>query len=179
MIRTDPGRDPAATGAQAVILSMGTDLEPLTQLESALVLRAGPASRNRLQALEDLPIGGAVVLPGTELSLELIIHIVIRSLEVGVSEASLERAFLHGLQRAADWGVETLAVPPLGVGAGNLEAEASARAMLGALRRHRLESLLPRTLVILGVDAYQEEVFQRAARAFDPHVTSPETSGGS
>lgn len=157
---------------------MGTDLEPLTRLEKALALRAGPASRTRLKALEDLPIGGAVVLPGTELALELIIHVVIRSLEEGVSEASLERAFLHGLQRAADWGVETLAVPPLGVGAGNLEAEQSARAMVGALRRHRLESLLPRTLVILGVDPYQKEVFERAARAFDPHLSSPETSGG-
>ncbi len=181
MIRVVRASDPVAAGADvgadALLLSVGTDLEALTSAERGLARQAGAAILGRLQSLGDLPMGGAVVTPGGELPFPFLIHVVIRSPEEAVSEAGIRRAFLNGLRQAGEWGVETLAAPPLGIGAGNLDAEDAARVMVEALQVHRMSSFLPRTLVILVGGRYEEEVFLQVSRRLVPPGPAPEVGG--
>ena len=61
------------------------------------------------------------------------------SREERVSRDGVRRATLAALQRAADFEIVHLALPPFGLGAGNLDVEDSASAMLEAVRRHAAE----------------------------------------
>ncbi len=155
--------DPGEGEGDALLLSMGTDLEPLTPAESRFAIQAGEASRSRLRAMKDLPLGAAVVMPGGGLPVEVLIHVVIRSMDEGVSPRSVRRAFQNGLRQAAAWGVHRLVVLPLGVGAGNLDAEEAAQIMTEVFLQHREGDALPGTLVVLAADGYQEDAFRRVA----------------
>ncbi|MFW5905087.1 MAG: hypothetical protein ACOCUZ_02610, partial [bacterium] len=64
----------------------------------------------------------------------------------------------------AEWGVRSLGAVPLGVGAGNLDAEDSARIMLSALAEHRGVSALPEEMVVLAGSEYEAEAFLGEAR---------------
>ncbi len=174
----DPVSAGAEVGAEALLLSVGTGLEALTSAERSLARQAGAETLGRLQSLGDLPMGGAVVTPGGELPFPFLIHVVIRSPEEAVSAAGIRRAFLNGLRQASEWGVETLAAPPLGIGAGNLDAEDAARVMVEALQVHRMSSFLPRTLVVLVGGRYEEEVFLQVSRRLVPPDPDREVGGG-
>jgi len=173
VIRVVPRGELADSGADALMLSMGSDLEALTSVERDFGRGAGRETLARLRALGDLDVGGVVVTPAGDLPTDFLIHVVIRSVDEAVSEAGLRRAFRNGLRQAAEWGVETLAVPPLGTGAGNLNAEESARIMIEELRAHRLERLFPRHLVVLVGDSYEEGAFRGAAERLVPSHERP------
>lgn len=154
--------DPAAAGADALLVSVSSDLEPLTTLEGRLVRSGGRELRRRLDALGEMPLGAAVVTPGGDLGLEMVIHVVIRTREEPIAERSLVQALRHGLEQAARWEVERLALPLLGIGAGNLDAEVAAALLIRVYREHRLSHPYPRSLVFLAETAYQEEAVRRA-----------------
>lgn len=163
MIQVVQVRGPEGLEGDALLLSMGTDLEPLTAMESRFAHEAGETSRDRLRAMGDVPLGAAVVMPGGELPVEVLIHVVIRSSEEGVSTRTVRRAFQNGLRQATAWGVARLAVLPLGVGAGNLDAEVVAPLMTELFVEHHRAHGLPEALLVLVADDYQEEAFRRAA----------------
>ena len=144
---------------QAAMRAVGSDLEPCSAVDQRMGIHAGAALLERLRAFGELPVGGAVVTPAGDLGSELLIHVVIRSVEEPVSEERVARAFRNGLRQAAEWGVGTLAVPPLGVGAGNLDAEASARVMCSVLEEHRAGSPAPSEVLFLASNDYEEEAF--------------------
>jgi len=148
--------------AEAVLRSVFSDLSADTPLGRRLETAAGPGFTERLQAMGELPVGGAVITPGGDLAVSFVIHAVIQSAEEPVRARSVEGALLNGLRRAAEWGIETLALPPLGTGAGNLDAEASAAAMVPVLREHLDASPYPREVIIAVASEYEEEVFLRA-----------------
>lgn len=149
---------------QAAMRSVGSDLEPCSAADHRIGVQAGADLLDRLRAFGDLPVGGAVVTPAGDLGSELLIHVVIRSAEEPVSEERVARAFRNGLRQAAEWGVGTLAVPPLGIGAGNLDAEVSARVMCSVLEAHRTRSSSPREVVFLASNEYEEETFSGEVR---------------
>ena len=147
--------------------SVGSDLEALTTVGQRLGVQAGDDVLSRLRAFGDLPVGGAVVTPGGGLGSDLIIHIVVRSSEEPISEGRISTAFRNGLRQTAEWEVEVLVVPPLGTGAGNLDAETSARIMCAVIKEHSLVAPFPREVIILAGSDYEEEAFSReAGRAF-------------
>ena len=162
MIRVSRSRL-AEVGADAVMRSVGADLQACTAVGQSLGDGAGDAVLESLRALGGLSVGGAVVTLGGDLDCDLFIHVVIRSSEEPVSEATLARAFQNGLRQASEWGVGVLAVPPIGIGAGNLEAEASARVMCAVAQEHATSAPNPSEVVVLAGSAYEEEVFSREA----------------
>ena len=155
VVRSDVG----ALQAGAVMRSVGSDLEPCSAADRRLGVDAGVEVLDRLRNSVELSVGGAVVTPGGNLGAELLIHVVIRSPEEPVSEERVARAFRNGLRQAAQWGVEVLAVPPLGVGAGNLNAETSARVMCSVLEAHLRDSRAPQEVLILASSDYEEVAF--------------------
>ncbi len=75
----------------------------------------------------------------------------------------MAKALRNGLRRADEWGVEALTLPPLGTGAGNLDAEAAAAVMVPILREWLLSDRQPRRIVIVVESEYEREAFERAS----------------
>jgi O-acetyl-ADP-ribose deacetylase (regulator of RNase III) len=78
-----------------------------------------------------------------------------------VSRSTVRQAVSSALQRAADWGIEHLALPPFGIGAGNLDIEESAEVIAEAIRRHRQSAKFPTTITIVVETAFEHDVFER------------------
>src|SRR5690606_34514788 len=116
-----------------------TDLEPCTPEDERVAVAAGPEMGERLRAFGEVPVGGALVTPGGAPGLPFLIHLVVRSREEPITEDRLRRALRNGLRHAAQWELGTVALPPLGTGAGNLDAEVSARVICESLRDHAFE----------------------------------------
>jgi O-acetyl-ADP-ribose deacetylase (regulator of RNase III) len=132
--------------ARPVNAELGATTPLLRRLETA----AGDALSRQLTLSEPLAVGSAVVTGAGELSVGLLIHAVVSSDSERVTASSVRRATLSALQRAADWRVSKLAIPPFGLGAGNLEPETSAEVMADALREHFTRAALPaRVLVVV------------------------------
>jgi O-acetyl-ADP-ribose deacetylase (regulator of RNase III) len=170
--------DPDLLEADAILRSVGADLEACTALDRRLGFLAGQEILDRLRDSGELPIGAALVTPGGGLPVTFLIHVVIRSSEEGISEQGIRRALVSGLRQAEEWGLRSLTVLPLGIGAGNLEAEASARVMLEVLRDHFLQALFPRDVTIAVATEYEEDAFRREATRFFPEYEPEPNRGG-
>lgn len=174
MIRVVRAPDPAQVAADAILREVGSDLEPLTSAGRALGGRAGPGALATLEATGEMPVGGALVTAGGDLTASLFIHVVLRSADEPVSEAGIRRAFRNGLRQAAEWDVETIAVLPLGIGAGNLDTEDSARIMVQVVLEHRAATTRPRMVLLLAAGDYEEETFRLEAERAG--ILAPETA---
>ncbi|GMR14309.1 MAG: hypothetical protein BMS9Abin29_2558 [Gemmatimonadota bacterium] len=148
--------------AQAVFRAVRWDLKPLTPGGRSVGLGAGEAIIERLEQMGDFPVGGAVVTPAGDLAVDFIIHLVIESVEEPVTESGVRKALTNGLRQACAWGVESVAIPALGTGAGCLDAEASARVILPVLKAFMGsgESLREATVVV--TNEYERAAFEAA-----------------
>jgi O-acetyl-ADP-ribose deacetylase (regulator of RNase III) len=122
---------------EAIARPVTAELTAPTPLLRRLELAAGPALDRQLRlAGEPLAVGAAVVSGAGDLRVQLLVHAVVVSREERVSRDGVRRAMLAALQRAADFEIGHLALPPFGLGAGNLDIEDSVAAMLEAVHQH-------------------------------------------
>ena len=141
---------------------MGGELEAVTAFAREVELAAGDDVAERLQRMHELPVGAAVVTPGGGLSVPFLIHVVVQSRDEPPSSTTVARALRNGLRRAAEWDLRTLALPPLGTGAGALETERSASVMLETVDAFAQEfGRAPGLEFLVGSD-YEEDVLRRA-----------------
>ena len=113
-----------------------SDLAAVTAAGREIDRVAGPKLTERLQALGETPLAGAVLTPSEDLEgPAFLIHVVVESPDEPWSLGALERGLTNGLRRAEEFAVESLALPPLGTGAGGLDLQDAARTMLGVLDR--------------------------------------------
>lgn len=162
MIRVVPS-DTADVACEAILRSVSSSLEADTPFSREVEVLAGPKVSQRLEAMGELPVGAAVITPGGGLSAGFIIHVVLHSLEEPLTSEGLRAALTNGLRRADEWGLETLALPPLGTGPGNLDAEEAAGIMVPLICEHLSRSSNPREVQILVGGGYEEDVFGKAA----------------
>lgn len=167
--------DPADAGAEAILRSVSSNLEPDTAFSRTVELAAGNEVSDRLQNMGELPVGAAVITPGGELNAAFLIHIVLQSAEEPVRIESLRSALQNGLRRAQEWGLGDLAIPPLGTGAGNLDAEESAGEMVSVIQRHLGQFEYPREVTILVATPYEEGVFREAVERSEPEAPARES----
>jgi O-acetyl-ADP-ribose deacetylase (regulator of RNase III) len=121
----------------AIIRPSTATLDATTPLLRKLELAGGASLLKQLRVSEPLPVGAAVVTGAGELPVELLVHAVVSSPTERVSRDGVRRAFRSALQRAHEWQLAHVAIPPLGLGAGNLALEDSATLMAEELLRHR------------------------------------------
>ena len=138
-----------------------SDNAPLTAEARDVLVGAGPTVVERLDQMGQLPVGGAFVTPGGTLGASFIIHVVTASEEEPETAVTVQKALRNGLRRAAEWGMESLALPPLGLGVGLLDAEDAARAMVEILINHLDEGQPPTVLTIVVTSEYEAEIFRR------------------
>jgi O-acetyl-ADP-ribose deacetylase (regulator of RNase III) len=157
-VRTD---DLAFVSADAIARPVDAELRATTPLMRRLEVAGGEGLARHLRVNEPLAVGSAVVTPAGALGVELLIHGVISSDTEPVSRTSVRQAVSSALQRAADWGIEHLALAPFGLGAGNLDVEESAEVTAEAVRRHRESAKCPRTITIVVETSFEHDVFER------------------
>jgi O-acetyl-ADP-ribose deacetylase (regulator of RNase III) len=122
--------DLAFIRADAVVRAANELLEPVTPAMAALDRHAGERFTALRQVASPLAAGAAVVTGGGNLAAPLVLHVVIRDRDRGTERDVVRRALVSAWQRAADWGLATLATPLVGVGAGQLTAETAAELLV-------------------------------------------------
>jgi len=151
--------DLADLEAEAILRSVSAGLDADTPFSRDVEILAGPAMTERLQAMGDLPVGAAVITPSGGIEAPFLIHVVLQSAEDPVSAESVRTALKNGLRRADEWGLASVALPPLGTGAGNLDLETAASVMIGVLNDHLSESEHPASVTIIVQTSFEQEVF--------------------
>jgi O-acetyl-ADP-ribose deacetylase (regulator of RNase III) len=157
-VRTD---DLAFVSADAIARPVDAELRATTPLMRRLEVAGGEKLAKHLHVNEPLAVGSAVVTPAGELGVELLIHGVVSSDTEPASRASVRQAVGGALQRAADFGIEHLAIAPFGIGAGNLDIEDSAEVIADVIRRHRQAAKHPATITVVVETEFEREVFER------------------
>jgi O-acetyl-ADP-ribose deacetylase (regulator of RNase III) len=146
---------------EAVMREVTSELGALTPVGRELEMQAGVKVMERLEGMGTLPVGGAVITPGGNLSAAFIIHTVIQSPDQPIASEGVRVGLLNGLRRATEWGIETLGVSPMGCGAGNLDAETTASVMVPLIREHMMTASLPREVTVAVANEYEQEAFTR------------------
>lgn len=141
--------DLAFYSGNAIIRPATATLGATTPLLRRLELAGGPALLDQLKVSEPLPVGSAVVTAAGGLPVELLVHAIVTSPTERVTRDGVRRAFRSALERVRDWQIADVAVPPLGLGAGNLELEVSAEVMAGELVRHIRMSSFPKNVTLV------------------------------
>ncbi len=151
----------AETRASALLNPVDAEQSAATPAARRVEMLAGPAALAQLAPLGELPVGAASITSGGELAAQFLIHVVVRSREDGVTRGGVRRALQNALRRAVEWGIPEIATPPLGTGAGNLDAEESAAVMVPVLREHLRTSPYPSRVRIVVESEYELEAFRR------------------
>ena len=147
-----------------IVRPVSSDLAPADVTSRKLVSAAGRGLEERLGRVGMLPVGGAVLTPAGDLAADYLIHVVVMSNDEPQSTLSIQRALRNGLRRAADWGLESLAVPALGLGAGSLDTETPARSLVEVLTQHLEKGRPPTDLTIVVSSDFELDLFTRVLR---------------
>lgn len=148
--------------AGAVMRPISSDFSPVTPAMGRLDRAAGPAVEAQCARLGELPAGSAVITAGGGLRAPFIVHVVVRTPEENATAGVVRRGLQNGLRRLAEWEIDSVAIAPLGTGAGNLDAEEAAAVMIPVLMDHFGAARHPSRVVLVVEDAYQQTVFGAA-----------------
>lgn len=158
----------ADTSCAAVLRPVSSEWDAVTPATRRLELAAGPELTEQCRRMGELPVGSAVITPAGVLpNAEWMVHVIVRSVLEPVTLDTVRRGLQNGLRRIAQMGIESVAVAPLGTGAGNLDAEESAREMIPVLLEHLQHARFPEVVEILVDSEYERQSFERQLRKFD------------
>jgi len=158
--------DLAFVSADALARPVTATLQATTPLLRRVEVAAGASLLAQLRTSESLAVGSAIVTGAGELGVELMVHAVVSSVDEPVTRGSVRTALASALQRAGDWGVGHLALPPFGLGAGNLAVEESAEVMMDVIARHMRARRAPlRVTVVVESDDEAEAFLARVGVA--------------
>ena len=104
---------------------------------------------DQLALSEPLAVGSAVVTGAGELPVDLLVHAVVSSATERVSREGVRRALRSALQRVLAWQIAEVAIPPFGLGAGNLDIDESAHLMADELARHLGTAAFPTRVTLV------------------------------
>lgn len=156
--------DLAFYDGEAIVRPVNADLGATTPLMRRLEQAAGPDLARQLQPQEPLPVGAAVVTGAGALATELLVHAVVSSDTEPATRATVRRALASALQRVESWRIGTIAIAPLGLGAGNLDIDASADVMLDVLAAHLRRAAFPTSVTFVVESDDEAQAVQHAVR---------------
>ncbi len=141
--------DLAFYDGDAIIRPATSMLGATTPLLRRLELAGGARLREQLSLAEPLQVGSAVVTAAGDLPVDLLVHAIVSDATQRVSRDGVRRAFRSALERANAWQIARVAIPPFGLGAGNLDLETSAELMADELTRHCRAGAFPTDVTIV------------------------------
>ena len=154
--------DLAFLAVDAILRPASDTLDPVASVSSRIDHLAGAAFAAERRVQSALEVGYAVVTGAGDLSAQFVIHAVIRGEQVNATRDSVRRALTSAWQRAAGWGLERIASPPIGAGAGQLGLADAAELMALTFAEHCRGGRPPTTLVIVA-DREDEQAIIEAA----------------
>ena len=160
MIRIVHG-DLAGAAIDAVLRPVTAEWTAVTHAMRRLEIAAGEGPAEQCRRLGELPVGSAVITPAGDLPAQFLIHAVVRSVDEPVTGSGVRRALQNGLRRLAEWGIERVAMAPLGTGAGNLDADEAASIMIPVLLEQMQAGGAPSEVEIYVDSEYEKDVFER------------------
>ena len=128
--------DLAFYSGDAIVRPATATLGATTPLLRRLEVAAGTRLLDQLTISEPLAVGSAVVTGAGDLPVGLLVHAIVSSDTERVSREGVRRALRSALQRVLAWQIAEIAIPPFGLGAGNLDIDESAQLMADELARH-------------------------------------------
>ena len=155
--------DLAFVPADAVVRPATTSLEPTTPALRRLEHVGGSAFQEQTRLTQELAVGAAVITGGGDLPAEFVIHAIILSATEPVTRAGVRRALLSAFQRAMDWELARIALPPLGIGAGQLSIEDAAQTMVNALAEADTAPWPKEIVIVVETDA-EKQIFDALLR---------------
>jgi O-acetyl-ADP-ribose deacetylase (regulator of RNase III) len=154
--------DLAFYAGDAIIRPATSTLASTTPLLRKLELAGGRALLDQLVVAEPLAVGSAVVTSAGDLQVGMLVHAIVSSPEERVSRDGVRRAFRSALERALSWQIADVAVPPLGLGAGNLDIDTSAQVMADELARHFGAAGFPRRVTLIAETTDEAQALEGA-----------------
>jgi Predicted phosphatase homologous to the C-terminal domain of histone macroH2A1 len=154
--------DLAFYSGHAVIRPATATLGATTPLLRRFELAGGQKLLQQLAVSEPLPVGSAVVTGAGDLPVELLVHAIVISPTERVTREGVRRALRSALQRTREWQLADVAIPPLGLGAGNLAIEDSAELIAGELRTHARSSEFPRKVTLVAETSDEAAALEHA-----------------
>jgi len=118
--------DLAFVTADAIVRPADEMLNPASPETSRLDHQAGARFAGLRRVSIPLDAGAAVVTGGGDLAAPFVLHVVVRDSQRHTDRDIVRRALLSAWQRAADWGLGSIATPLVGAGAGQLSQEEAA-----------------------------------------------------
>jgi O-acetyl-ADP-ribose deacetylase (regulator of RNase III) len=167
--------DIAEVRATAVMHPVSAEWDPVTPAMRRLELAAGEQVAQQCSKLGELPIGSAVITGAGKAQADFMIHIIVRSMTEPVNESTVQRGLQNGLRRCVEWGVDDVAIPPIGTGAGNLDAEEVAHLMLPILLEHMRDEQHPARATLVADTEYERAAFQQVIDYHDLPFLSEDT----
>lgn len=125
-------------------------------------LEIGAEVLKRVAAMGEMQVGSAVLTPGGNLPSSFALHIFLTSHEEPITARGVEKGLRNALARVSDFGIGSVAFPPVGLGAGSLETESAAGLLVSMLRTHLETGNEPQQFEIVVDNDYEEDVFSQA-----------------
>ena len=164
--------DIAQVHATAIVHPVSAEWDPVTPAMRRLELAAGVLPLQECQKIGELPIGSAVITSAGNAQAEFLIHVIVRSVFEQVTESIVQRGLQNALRRCVEWGIEEIATPAIGTGAGNLDPEEAAQLMVPILFDHMAEAKFPARVTIVADTEYERDAFEQVRRYYDlPFLT--------
>src|SRR4051812_29570050 len=152
--------DLAFFAGDAIIRPATATLAATTPLLRRLELAGGARLLDQLRVNEPLPVGSAVVTGAGELPVELLVHAIVSSQTERVTREGVRRALRSALERTNAWQIGEVGIPPLGLGAGNLDIEVSAELLAQEITRHTREFAFPTRVTIVAETADEASLLE-------------------
>lgn len=150
------------------VLRPATDrLDPVASVSSRLDQLAGPRFAAERQVQSPLEVGSAVVTAAGDLAAPFVVHVVIRSDETNPTRDTIRRALTSAWQRASAWGLDIVAAPAVGAGAGQLGLAEAAELMARTFVDHRRTAESPSELRIVVDREEDRELIEAAVRGVE------------
>jgi O-acetyl-ADP-ribose deacetylase len=159
--------DIASIRATGILHPVSAEWDPVTAAMRRLETAAGPSVAEQCAKVGELPVGSAVITGAGSASADFLVHVIVRSIREPVSESGVQRGLQNGLRRCVEWGIDTLAVPPIGTGAGNLDAEEVAQLMIPILFDHMAEAQFPSRVILVAESEYERDAFEQMLKYHD------------
>lgn len=177
MIEVEVG-ELATAVAGAVVRPVASDFSAVTSAMRRFDQAAGAAMADQCARLGELPLGSAVITAAGDLPADFVVHVAVRSAAENPSPAVVRRGLLNALRRLSDWGIDSVALTPLGTGAGNLDAEEAAAVMVPVIVEHLRQAGGALRVIIRVEDGYQEGAFLAAVARSAPAGSEEGRTGG-
>lgn len=149
----------AEAGSAALLRPVTAAGEAATAASRRLESIAGERALAQLEAAGELPVGAAVITPAGGADAEFLVHAVVRSHEEPVTLDTVRRALENAFRRLDEWGLESVALPLLGTGPGNLDPELVVSELVPMLRG--LVRTRPRQVMIVAESEYELSLIER------------------